>query len=77
MTHKRYLVTGKRQYRWHEPGSVFEAQLDPLAEERAIARGAIEVLEVVQPCLQDGSYTIPEDWSVRASEQGEHVSSRR
>lgn len=69
--HKRYLVTGKRQYRWHEPGTIFEAQLDPLAEKRAIDRGAIRVLDVVQPGLQDGSYTIPSDWSVRANEQAE------
>ncbi len=62
MTHKRYLVTGKRQYRWHAPGTVFEAKLDPDAERRAIERGSIEVLEVVQPELQNGSYALPRDW---------------
>ncbi len=62
MTHKRYLVTGKRQYRWHKTGSTFEAQLDPLAEQRAIERGSIRVLEIVQPDLQYGSYQLPEDW---------------
>ncbi len=62
MTHKRYRVTGKRQYRWHAPGTVFEAKLDPDAERRAIERGSIEVLEVIQPELQNGSYVLPRDW---------------
>ncbi len=62
MTHKRYRVIGKRQYRWHSPGTVFEAKLDPDAERRAIERGNIEVLGVIQPGLQNGSYVLPEDW---------------
>jgi len=59
VTHKRYLVTGRRQYRWHEPGTVFEANLDPDAERRAIERGSIRVLEVVEPSLRSGSYRLP------------------
>ncbi len=62
MTHKRYLVTGKRQYRWHKPGTIFEAQLEPLAEQRAIERGSIVVLEEIKPELENGSYELPEDW---------------
>ncbi len=62
MTHKRYLVTGRRQYRWHKPGTVFEAVLDPDAERRAVERGSIRVLEVVEPGLKDGNYTLPQDW---------------
>ncbi len=62
VTHKRYLVTGRRKYRWHQPGTVFEATLEPLAEQRAIERGSIRVIEVVQPELEDGSYALPEDW---------------
>ncbi len=60
--HKKYLVTGRRQYRWHAPGTTFEAQLDPLAEQRAIERGSIIVLEVIQPELENGCYALPEDW---------------
>lgn len=60
MTHKRYLVTGKRQYRWHEPGTVFEAQLDPDAERRAIERGSIRVLEEVTVSVEN--HYLPEDW---------------
>jgi hypothetical protein len=59
---KRYLVTGKRKYRWHEPGTEFEAALDPAAEKRAIERGSIRVLAIVHPELQNGSYALPEDW---------------
>ncbi len=69
MTHKRYLVTGKRQYRWHKPGATFEAQLDPLAEQRAIERGSIRVLEVVKPGLVYGSYALPDDWPSMADER--------
>lgn len=56
----RYLVTGRRQYRWHKPGTVFEATLDPDAERRAIERGSIRILEVVTPKLENGSYTLPD-----------------
>lgn len=59
---KLYLVTGPRKYRWHDPGTTFEARLDPDAERRAIERGSIRVLEVVQPALKNGSYVLPEDW---------------
>lgn len=58
--HKRYLVTGKRQYRWHAPGTVFEEKLDPDAERRAIERGSIRVLEEVEVSV--GSYELPDDW---------------
>jgi len=64
--HKRYLVTGKRRYRWHEPGTVFEAQLDPDAERRAIERGSIRVLEVIQ--VEVGNYELPEDWPQGAAD---------
>ncbi len=62
MTHKLYLVTGRRQYRWHKPGETFEALLDPEAEKRAIARGSIRVLAIIEPGLQKGSYALPKDW---------------
>lgn len=75
MKHGRYLVTGQRQYRGHTPGTTFEAILDPLAEQRAIDRGAIELLEHVDPTLEPGSYRLPTDWPVRANEQDEPVSS--
>ena len=66
--HKRYLVTGKRQYRWHAPGTVFEARLDPDAERRAIERGSIRVLEEIEVGVE--SYELPEDWPRPAANAG-------
>ena len=60
MKHKRYLVTGKRKYRWHQPGTVFEARLEPDAERRAIERGSIQVLEEIEVGV--GSYVLPDGW---------------
>jgi len=74
VTHKRYLVTGKRQYRWHAPGTVFEANLDPDAERRAIERGSIRVLEEVEVRLR--SYGLPRDWPPKAVDAHEPVGSR-
>lgn len=68
MTHKRYLVTGKRKYRWHDPGTTFEARLDPDAERRAIERGSIRVLEMIQPDLEEGSFVLPDDWPPSAAD---------
>ncbi len=61
-THGVYLVTGHRQYRGHDPGDQFEARLDPLAEQRAIQRGAIRLLERIIPTLPEGDYRLPDDW---------------
>jgi hypothetical protein len=44
-----YLVTGKRAYRGHQPGSVFEARLERNAEARAVYRGDIQLLRVITP----------------------------
>lgn len=60
--HGIYQVVGRRPYRGHQPGEVFEATLDQGAEERAIARGDILLLERVIPGLQPGSYTLPDGW---------------
>lgn len=59
MSHGRYKVTGNRKYRGHDPGTIFEARIDPAVEQRAIDRGAIELLERVTPGLEPGSYTLP------------------
>lgn len=54
-----YRVTGRTAYRSHQPGATFEATLDPRAEERAIRRNSIEILEHSTPALKPGSYTLP------------------
>jgi hypothetical protein len=58
----RYLVTGRRPIRGHQPGEVFEAQLDRNAETRAVMRGDIRVLERFTPSIQPGTYSLPEGW---------------
>lgn len=57
-----YLVTGRRPYLGHPPGSVFELRLDRFAERRALALGDIVLLEETLPELQPGSYTFPAGW---------------
>lgn len=66
-----YVVTGPRAYRGHQPGSTFEASLDPLAAQRALDRGAIQVVEQSRPSLQPGSVTVPPGWLTRKEEANE------
>lgn len=62
MTLGRYRVTGNRNYRGHDPGTLFDAKLTNGAAARAIARGDIEFLGEVRPELPEGSYRLPPDW---------------
>lgn len=57
-----YRVCGSRAYRGHEPGSEFGARLEPLAEARAIRRGAIELLDRMAPTIESGSFRLPRGW---------------
>lgn len=57
-----YRVIGAVRYREHDPGTVFEAVLDPAAEQRAIDRGDIEVIERTTPGLIPGSWRLPAGW---------------
>lgn len=43
---RRYQVTGTQPVLDHEPGSVFEADIDPTQEERLLASGALRRLDV-------------------------------
>lgn len=70
MTHGRFEVVGPREYRGHPAGTRFEAKMDaPL--QRAIGRGSIRLLEVVEPKLVPGSYALPDDWPVTANTPNE------
>ena len=62
-----YLVTGKRNYRGHAPGTKFEARLAPGPEARAIARGDIRLLRRIEPAVPAGSYTFPDGWLTDAA----------
>lgn len=55
-----YQVTGKRNYRGHEPGTIFEARHDP-AKQRAINRGDITLLRIHEPEVPP-DYTYPDGW---------------
>lgn len=57
-----YRVTGRRSYRGHPPGTIFEAALDPGPEQRAIARGDIRLLRYVVPEIVAGSARLPAGW---------------
>ena len=57
-----YRVTGTREYRGHKPGEVFEQNIPAGAEQRAVARGDIEVLRRVEAALQPGSFRLPDGW---------------
>jgi len=57
-----YRVIGRRKYRGHEPGTVFEAYLDPAVEQRAIARNAIELLRRESPTVEPAKYEPPAEW---------------
>lgn len=48
-----YKVTGALPYRGHKHGEVFEADLEPNAERRALARGAI-AKSTAKPTTEEG-----------------------
>jgi hypothetical protein len=62
-----YEVVGRREYRGHKPGTVFEASIESNAAGRAIQRGDLALLRISTPELQPGSYLLPDGW---LNEQG-------
>jgi hypothetical protein len=67
-THGLYRVSGTRAYRGHEPGTEFQARLERNAEQRAIARGDIILLDRLTPALEPGSWQLP--LPTHATEEG-------
>lgn len=57
-----YRVNGRHAYHNNPPGSVFPASLDPDAERRAVARGALVILDSTPPGLVPGTYRPPDGW---------------
>ncbi len=57
-----YEVVGRREYRGHKPGVIFEARIDRNAEGRAIRRGDIRLLRVIKPRIPAGSWVMPDGW---------------
>lgn len=64
-----YEVVGRREYRGHQPGEIFEARLPVGPESRAIARGDIVRLRTVEPSIQPGSFSLPEGWLTNAGKE--------
>jgi hypothetical protein len=48
MTKTTYKVTGPTAYKGHQPGEQFEAELTDEQEQRALERGAIEVVRTTK-----------------------------
>lgn len=67
----RYQVVGRREYRGHSRGTVFDARLDRAAEARAVRRGDIVLLERVVPAVQPGSYVFPTGWLTATTHEKE------
>lgn len=63
-----YQVVGRREYRGHQPGTVFEARLESTAAARAIVRGDIRLIRVVEPQIQPGSWELPDGWLEQGKE---------
>jgi hypothetical protein len=60
VTFCEYLVTGRRPYRGHNPGTKFEARHDP-AKQRGILRGDIRLIRTVEPAVPAGA-VFPDGW---------------
>lgn len=70
MTHGVYRVIGRRRYRGHDPGTEFTARIPRGAEQRAIQRGDIALVDRIEPDLLPGSYTLPADWQSEEATSG-------
>ena len=57
-----FEVTGKAEYRGHAHGEIFEARLNRAAVSRAVARGSIRMLRIVNPVIPPGKYSLPDGW---------------
>lgn len=62
MTFGVYEVIGHRKYRGHDPGTVFEAALDPAVEQRAISRRAIRLVRREIPRVVPARFKPPANW---------------
>ena len=59
-----YRVLDRWPYREHELGAVFETELEPEVEERAIEFGVIELLERKQTTIAEIEFSPPRDWAL-------------
>jgi hypothetical protein len=59
-----YRVLSRWRYRRHDLGEVFEADLEPDVETRAIELGVIELLERKTTSIAETEFTPPRDWAL-------------
>jgi hypothetical protein len=64
-----YQVLRPGGYRGHRRGTEFTARLGRASEQRALARGDIQVLTPSTPAIQPGSYTLPASWTHNPTEE--------
>ncbi len=69
-----YEVLRANGYRGHRRGAEFSARLAAPAEQRAIERGDIRVIERSTPALQPGSYRLPRGWANQKEEAWQSAS---
>ena len=61
--HGEYEVIGRARYRGHDPGTVFQALIEPRVEQRGVARGNIRLLRrIPAPDISDCAYALPDGW---------------
>lgn len=61
-----YRVCGRQRFLGYEPGEEFVAELEAGLEERALARGSIEIVRPGDVVLDPTRATLPADWTSTA-----------
>ena len=59
-----YRVLSRWRYREHELGEIFEANLEPDVERRAIELRVIELVERKETSIADTEFSPPRDWAL-------------
>lgn len=62
-----YRVSGRQKFLGYAPGETFVAELDSGVEERAIARGSIEIVEEAEVALDATRASLPRGWIPKSS----------
>jgi hypothetical protein len=58
-----YRVSGRQRFLGYEPGEEFVAELEPRLEERALARGTIEIVGPGDASLDPTRAELPVGWT--------------
>ena len=66
-----YLISGPTKFLGFDPGTTITTELDPGLEERALKRGAIQIVERVALTLDETRVVMPRGWNPRATWRGQ------